>query len=191
MKRLLLGVGVGLLASGCVRGCAEPPRQASSRRPPLPAPTEPLSPAPAKTLANQVEARLGIHLPDTRRDDGPIPGLSTLPRRRLLSFAPDRHLTVQVDSDGSFDAGPGAPAAGDDARAWLRAVAADYETRSGVAAARLILLVDADAPAARVAALRAAASQARPWRLGLLGRDAERIFEVSLDPPPATRPRGR
>lgn len=191
MKRLLLGVGVGLLASGCVRGCADAPRQASSTRPSQPTPAQTRPAAPEKTLANQVEARLGIRLPDTRRDDGPIPGLATLPRRRLLSFAPDRHLTVRVDSDGSFDAGPGAPVAGDDAQAWLRALAADYETRSGTAAARLILLIDADAPAERVATLRAAASRARPWRLGLLGRDAERIFEVSLDPPPATRPRGR
>lgn len=201
-RRAGLGLVVvsGLLGGGCVRGCSEPaPRDAAT--PPGATPTA-ATPAlratrddAAPSLPDALEATLSIRLPDAAAGDRPVPAIATHPRRRLLAFAPDRHLCVLLQANGrALRDGRDSLAADADeptTRAWLRTVASDYEARAGVAANRLVLLTDAAASPQRLDLLRRAAQSARSWRVVTLARQGEVLFEVSLDPPPAQRPRAR
>lgn len=147
----------------------------------------------ASTLSNAdaAEKALDVALP-LRVEDDIFPGLGTLPRRRLGSFDPGRNFIAKIHRDGViiFDTAVSSADLDDDERleATLRRSAEDYATRAGIAANRVVLVVDRNADRSLATRLRSAAHRARSWRVVALAREEGTLVEVMLDPPPASRP---
>lgn len=195
---------LGLGAAGCGRGCdgagpaatvAPTVATAASIAPQgattaVPAGVEAVQPP---TGADAVAGAVGVALPERLTSDV-LPGLATLPRRRLPSFDPRQHCVVRLDAEAAtlLEARVANSAwSRDDAplTALLRAGAEEWSRRSGVAAQRVVLAIDAAADRRAAAALRRVAHAARTWRVVMLTREGPDVWEVMLDPPPALRAR--
>lgn len=140
------------------------------------------------------EQALGVRLPRLPTETGaPFPLAVTRPQRRLRGFDPERTLHV-VRSPAEIRA-LGATlelAKADDAerlRAFLRALVTSWTKRSGMAARRIVLVVDREVSAQSARALHRAAQQAHSWRVYALMRSKAGLVEVGLDPPPQSRPK--
>jgi hypothetical protein len=184
VKRALV-VCVALIA--CGKGCdTEPPPVLKPSSAPQPRP-----PVAVLHPAAAVERAHGIALPE--RKTGTVwPALHQLPYRKLVEFQPERHLVLALTRNGGHVLGQRFDAANDDdARlvAVLRQGHDDWQRRSGVAANRLVLAVDAVVPPEVAGRVRRLASEASQWRVVALARDGEVLVEVLLDPPPEQRPK--
>ena len=163
-------------ASGCARGCqGEPPAVAPVR-----------APEPPKTPAASLEGQLHVVLAQRKSSDL-LPGMATLPYRRLPEFAAAHQLLLVADRAGLHMLEHSVPTEkmSDDAAVTelLRWGMSQWATRSGLAANRLVVVLDASLQTADVARLRRLAMTANTWRVVALARDGDTLVELLLDPP--------
>lgn len=178
---------VTLASAGCARGCEGPPAVAATAPLPVDVTRAPAHPAAA------VEAQYALQLPE-RHSSEVLPGWPSLPYRRLLEFKPEQHLVVAVAASGvqvlERKLGPERLSQDADITAALRWALGEWQRRSGVAANRVVLAIDKDAPPDVVNRVRNVALQAALWRVVGLSRDEDRLVELLLSPPPDRRPNG-
>lgn len=127
-----------------------------------------------------------------RKSSELLPGMGVLPYRRLHAFDPARQLTVTLNRDGMrlFERVLEPTKLSDEAAVTelLRWGMAQWAMRSGVAANRLYLALDASTQVADAARLRRLAMTAHTWRVVALARDGEDLVELLLDPPAPRTP---
>ena len=70
-------------------------------------------------------------------------------------------------------------------QAAMRAAVEKWGQRSGVAATRIVLVVEKTADQKAAAALRTSALAAHNWRVVVLAKEAGHVMEVHLNPPRA------
>jgi hypothetical protein len=180
-RRSLLVLTCALPA--CARGCTDsPPRHAAT------APAQ--APIASAALVDNVERDLAIRLPE-RRSGTIVPGLATLPWRKLSLFEPKVNLVARIDAKGLHVLGDFLPTERLDDQAilaMLRKSADQWRLRAGIAPTRLVLAVDADVSPVLVGRIRRVAMTAGQWRVVALARDGSTLVELMLNPPPETRP---
>ncbi len=188
-KRIFL---LALVLPGCSGGCDSP------RKPPqpmaAPAPAAPPAPAVAPQppdLNATVEHELNLQLPE-RRSGVVLPGLQTLPYRRLREFDPAKNLVLRVTQRGLSileKALPIEQLQNEQALTEiLRWAQGQWATRTGLAPIRLVLVADKSMQPQQMAVLRRVALTTGTWRLVALARDGEVLVELALNPPPERRP---
>jgi len=169
-------------AAGCARGCqGEAPAAA-----PAGAPARPVAPADGSPAA--IEGHFAIVLPQRLSSDV-LPGMPTLPYRRLPGFEPSRQLALVLDRNGLRLLERAVPVAqmSEDAAITelLRWGMTQWATRTGLAANRLVLVLDASLKAEDAGRVRRLAMTANTWRVVALARDGDALVELMLDPPGA------
>lgn len=177
----LLACLLCLCACGCARGCQSPDA-------PLPPPASTLEPAlpPADGSPAAIEQHLHVVLAQRTSSDV-LPAMAMLPYRRLAGFDPTRQLIATLNRDGlrMFERTLEPAKLSDEAAMTelLRWGMAQWATRSGTAANRLYLALDASTQVADAARVRRIAMAANTWKVVALARDGEKLVELLLDPP--------
>lgn len=183
---------LALALPSCSGGC-ESPRPAPQ---PLPAAAPAVAPAPALApqpldLNATVEHALNVELPE-RASGQVLPGLRTLPYRRLREFDPAKNLVLRVTQRGlSILEKPLPIEQLQNEQALtelLRWAQGQWATRTGLAPIRLVLVADKSMQPQQMAVLRRVALTVGTWRFVALARDGEALVELALNPPPERRP---
>lgn len=181
-------------ASGCSRGCSGPPPPPVAGNSATPADAAAQKPAVSGHPAAALEQALQLQLPERQIGDL-LPGWKRLPFRKLAELKENQQLVIAVSAQGvrllEKTLSPEQAETEQRLSELLRWATDQWQRRSGLAANRLVLAADRNAPPMLVAQVREVALALQPWRVVILARDGDHLVELSLNPPPQRRPSGQ
>lgn len=144
--------------------------------------------------AAALEQALQLQLPERQIGDL-LPGWKRLPFRKLAELKENQQLVIAVSAQGvrllEKTLSPEQAETEQRLSELLRWATDQWQRRSGLAANRLVLAADRNAPPMLVAQVREVALALQPWRVVILARDGDHLVELSLNPPPQRRPSGQ